>query len=42
MHVAKILLVVPRSQERLYPPVETIQMFSLDELQYGENMCYSS
>lgn len=42
MHVAKILLVVRRAQERLYPPVETIQMFGLDELQYGENMCYYS
>lgn len=34
--MARILLVVRHAQELLYPPVETKQMFSLDELQWGK------
>lgn len=34
--MARILLVVRQAQELLYPPGETKQIFSLDELQWGE------
>lgn len=38
----EFLLVVQRVPGRLGPPVKTMQTFGLDELQYAENICYSS